>query len=420
MRPVSAPHEARTEAAEWGEGTVDQAELDSLPPDFAADPYPYYSCLRSADPVYLSPSGVWVLTRYDDVASVLRDPRFGRKGFQELLSLSNTDLMDSSLAPSMLFQDPPDHTRLRNLVSAAFTPRVTESLRLHIQQIVDGLLDRVLDARSMDLIADFAFPLPLCVICEMLGVPAADRPGLRQWSLDIARRLDTTLAPLGSTASARAMAAHDSLAVYFRGLIAERRKHPQADLLTELVAAQVEGGILSESELLDVCGLLFVAGHETTVNLIGNGMLALLCHPMELRKLHEDPGMLPSAVEELLRWDSPVQRVGRVANTDAEIGRKTIPKGAVVSLILGAANRDPAQFPEPDRLDITRRDNRHLAFGWGARYCLGAPLACVEGQIAIGTLVRRLPKLELASDPPEWRNTIETRGLKELQVTFQV
>jgi cytochrome P450 len=270
----------------------------------------------------------------------------------------------------------------------------------------------------MDLIADFASPLPLYVICEMLGVPAADRPRLRKWSLDIARRLDTALAPLGSTASARAMAAHHSLAVYFRGLITERRQHPQADLLTELITAQGEGGILSESELLDVCGLLFVAGHETTVNLIGNGMLALLCHPMDLLKLHEDPEILPSAVEELLRWDSPVQRVGRVANTDAVIRRKTIPQGAVVSVILGAANRDPAQFPEPNRLDITRRDNRHLAFGWGARYCLGAALACVGAQIAIGTLLRRLPQLDLASDPPEWRNTIETRGLKQLQVTF--
>jgi cytochrome P450 len=249
-------------------------------------------------------------------------------------------------------------------------------------------------------------------------VPVADRARFRQWSLDIARGLDTGSAPLGSSAFARGVAAHDGVADCFRGLIAERRKHPQDDLLTRLIAAEDVGGILTESELRDICGLLFTAGHETTVNLIGNGVLALLRYPTELRKLHDNPGLLPSAVEELLRYDSPVQRAGRVANTDVEIGCRKIPKGAVVSAILGAANRDPARFPEPGRLDIARHDNRHLAFGWGDRFCLGASLACVEAQIAIDTLLRRLPKLELAKDPPEWRNSPETRALKELQVTF--
>jgi len=284
--------------------------------------------------------------------------------------------------------------------------------------LVDGLLDRVRDGRRMDLIADLAFPLPVIVISEMLGVPAADRDRFRQWSLDVARSLDAIALPVGPEVIERGNVARRALADYFRGLIAERRQRPQADLLTGLIAAEEQGDTLSQPELLATCVLLLVAGHETTVNLIGNGMLALLRHPAELRKLSAEPALLPSAVEELLRWDSPVQRTGRIAATDVELGGTLIPKGALVSAVLGAANRDPAHFPEPDRLDLARPDNRHLAFGWGIHFCLGAPLARVEGQIAIGALARRLPGLALATDRPEWRESSALRGLRALPVTF--
>ena len=390
-------------------------DLDCLPPDFLADPYPYYSRLRTEDPVHIGRRGVWILTRYDDVALVLRDLRFGRKAFTAAMGASSADPADSGMGVSMLFQDPPDHTRLRALVSEAFTPSLVPALRQHTRQVADALLDRVRDAGAMDLIADFAFPLPVYVISEILGVPAADRDLFRQWSLDIARGLDS---PPASPAFERNAAAQVEITAYFRALIAERRKCPQTDLVTRLIAAETAGDRLTESELLDLCSLLFFTGHQTTINLIGNGILALLRHPMELRRLRDHPGLLPGAVEELLRYDSPVQRTGRMANTSVEIGGKTIPKGAVVLAMLGAANRDPAKFPDPARLDIARRENRHLAFGSGARFCLGAPLARLEGSIAIGTLLRRLPELALTSRRASWRNSAEVRGLQEFPVTF--
>src|SRR2546430_16784831 len=379
-------------------------EFNPFLPEFVEDPYPFYARLRAEDPVHQSPLGLWVLTRYDDVARVLRDPRFGRKGFDRLVdALFGTEPGRPGLATSMLFRDPPDHTRLRTLVSKAFTPRVIEGLRPHIQQIVAGLLARVQDEGAMDLTAALAFPLPVIVISEMLGVPAADGDRFRQWSLDVARSLDAIALPVGPEVIERGNAARHALADYFRGLIAERRRRPQPDLLTGLIAAEEQGDTLSQAELLATCVLLLVAGHETTVNLIGNGMLALLRHPAELRTLSREPALLPSAVEELLRWDSPVQRTGRITATDVELGGTLIPKGALVSAVLGAANRDPAHFPEPDRLDLARPDNRHLAFGWGIHFCLGAPLARVEAQIAIGALARRLPAPALATDRAAWR-----------------
>jgi pimeloyl-[acyl-carrier protein] synthase len=321
-------------------------------------------------------------------------------------------------SPSMLFQDPPEHTRLRTLVGKAFNGRGVERLRPHIQQIVDGLLDRLLDTRAMDVIADFAFPLPVRVISEMLGVPAGHQERFREWSLDIAASLDTLSLQTPSDVLARGYAAQEGIAEYFRDLIAERRRRPQDDLLTALIAAEENGEGLNDAELLATCGLLFVAGHETTVNLIGNGVLTLLSHPHELQKLREDPGLIGNTVEEVLRYESPIQRAGRMAEADVAIGGRTIGKGAIVSAVLSAANRDPAHFVEPDRFDITREDNRHLAFGWGTHFCLGAPLARAEGQIALGTLVGRLPKLALAGNQPEWRRSTEVRGLNALPVTF--
>ena len=395
--------------------TATRVEFNPFLPEFIENPFPIYHRLRSEDPVHESPMGFWVLTRYDDVAGMLRDARFGRKGFDTLLQAR---FGEAGFDLSMLFRDPPDHTRLRALVSKAFTPRVVEEMRGRIQEIVDALLDRAQDVGRMDVIADLAYPLPLIVICEMLGVPTENRDLFRRWSVDIARSLDAIALPTEPEVIERGTAARHALADYFRGLIAERRRRPKADLLSDLIAAEEQGDKLTEGELMATVLLLFVAGHETTVNLIGNGTLALLRHPVELRALRADPGLIGSAVEELLRYDGPVQRTGRMPNTDVALGGRTIPKGALVLGLIGAANRDPAHFPDPDRLDITRGDNRHLAFGWGIHFCLGAPLARLEAQIAILALVRRLPRLALATARLEWRRASTLRGLTALPVTF--
>src|SRR5437016_13311672 len=352
-------------------------------PEFHADPYPFYHRLRAVAPVYQTPMGFWVLTRYDDVVTVLRDPRFGRDGFEQMLAAVYADerAESSRLPRSMLFRDPPDHTRLRALVSKAFTPRVIERMREHIQDIVNRLLGRVRDAKGMDVITDLAYPLPVTVICEMLGVPTGDEGVIRQWSSDVARSLDAIGMPSDIEIVTRGRAARRELADYFRRLLPERRRHPQDDLLSLLIAAEEAGDKLSEGELLATCILLFIAGHETTVNLIGNGTLALLRHPDQLGRLREDPALIHSAVEELLRYDSPVQRTARITNTDVEVDRRAIAKGPMVVAAIGAANRDPAHFPEPDRLDIARRDNRHVAFGFGIHFCLGAPLRSEERRV---------------------------------------
>jgi cytochrome P450 len=295
---------------------------------------------------------------------------------------------------------------------------MVELLRPRIQGIVDGLLDRVASAHSMDLIEDFAYPLPVVVICELLGVPVEDQERFRGWGLDIARGLDAILLPPDSEVAQRSAASRRALTQYFRELIAERRTAPRADLLSGLIAAEERGDTLSEEELLATCTLLLIAGHETTVNLVGNGTLALLRHPDQRRRLRENPELIGSAVEELLRYDGPVQRTARIPSEDVVIGGRTIGKGEMVLPFIGAADRDPAHFPLPDRLDITRADNRHIAFGWGIHFCLGAPLARVEGQIAINTLVQRLPKLALATEVPEYRQSLTLRGLAALPVAF--
>ncbi len=391
--------------------------FNPMDPEFVADPYPTYHRLRAEDPVHHHPLGFWVLTRYEDVVAALRDPRFGKEAIAEFVA-ARLGTSPPAGRSSMLDRDPPDHTRLRGLVNKAFTPRVVEVLRPHIQQIVDGLLDRVEGDRAMDLIEDFAYPLPVIVICEMLGVPVEDRERFKAWGLDIARGLDGILLPPDSDVPQRSADARHALADYFRELIALRRVAPRADLLSALIAAEEAGDKLSEEELLATSILLLVAGHETTVNLIGNGTLALLRHPDQLRRLRDHPALIAGAVEELLRYDGPVQRTARIPSEDVTIAGRTIAKGELVMPFIGAADRDPAQFPDPDRLDITRADNRHIAFGWGIHFCLGAPLARVEGQIAINTLVQRLPKLALATDTPEYRQSLTLRGLTRLPVAF--
>jgi pimeloyl-[acyl-carrier protein] synthase len=393
--------------------------FNPMAPEFVADPYPTYHRLRAEDPVHQSPLGFWVLTRYEDVVASLRDPRMIKEPIAAFVAARfGLPAPPLGMGLSMLDRDPPDHTRLRGLVSKAFTPRVIEQLRPHIQQIVDGLLDRVQGDREMDLIEQFAYPLPVVVICEMLGVPVADHERFKGWGLDIARGLDAIMLPPDSPVAERSVLARRALADYFRGLIAERRRAPRDDMLSGLIAAEEAGDKLSEDELLATCILLLVAGHETTVNLIGNGSLALLRHPAELRRLREDPGLIVTAVEELLRFDGPVQRTARIPSEDVTIGGKTIGKGEMVMPFIGAADRDPAQFPDPDRLDIGRTENRHIAFGWGIHFCIGAPLARVEGQIAINTLLRRMPRLALATAEPQHRQSLTLRGLTSLPVSF--
>jgi pimeloyl-[acyl-carrier protein] synthase len=398
--------------------TSSEVVFNPLLPEFHANPYPFYRRLREADPVHHSALGIWVLTRYDDAVMILRDPRFGREGMADLLEARLGYDTDVSHTRDMLFRDPPDHTRLRGLVNRAFTPRVVEAMRPHIQDIVDGLLDRVEGAHGMDVIEDLAYPLPVRVICEMLGVPTSDQEVFRQWSADIARSLDAAILPADSEVIPRGREAREALSAYLRSLIATRRKNPRVDLLSALIAVEEEGSKLSEGELVSTCALLLIAGHETTVNLIGNGLLALLQHPDQMRPLSDNPALIQCAVEELLRFDGPVQRTGRMTMVDVEIGGRQIPKGSIVTAVIGAANRDPAHFPDPDRLDVARRDNRHIAFGFGIHFCLGAPLARIEGQVAIGTLLRRMPALKLVSDTPKWRESSVLRGLKTLPVTF--
>jgi len=392
--------------------------FNPMDPEFLADPYPTYHRLRDEDPVHHSPLDFWVLTRYEDVAAVLRDPRFIKEPLVSMVAARFGVTVPPGVGLSMLDRDPPDHTRLRSLVSKAFTPRVVEGLRPRIQKIVDDLITRAEAVGRMDLIEEFAYPIPVNVICEMLGVPIEDHERFKGWSLDIARGLDSVWLPPESEIPKRSGAARHAIGDYMRGLIAERRASPRGDLLSALIAAEEAGDKLSEDELIATCILLLIAGHETTVNLIGNGTLALLRHPEELRRLRETPGLITSAVEELLRYDGPVQRTARITSTEVTIGGRTIGKGEMVMPFIGAADRDPSQFSDPDRLDLGRTDNRHIAFGWGIHFCLGAPLARVEGQIAIDTLVRRLPRLTLVDDEPEHRQSLTLRGLKALPVTF--
>lgn len=393
---------------------------DPFDPEVHRDPYPFYRRLRSKDPVHLSEAGVWLLTRYDDAVLALRDPRFSNDHSQAESRYRDANPLSSFMQVVMLFRDPPDHTRLRTLVNKAFTPRVAESLRPRIDKIVEDILDGVTEAGAMDVISDLAYPLPVIVICELLGIPREDLQQIREWSRTLVRTID----PIPSQEALDNMVlevapAALQLGTYFQQLLAERRETPHDDLLSRLIGAEEGGDRLSEEELLAMCGLLLIAGHETTMNLIGNGTYALLQDPNALKKLRADPPLIRSAVEELLRYDSPVQLTARTLLEDVEIGGKKIRARQQAIVLLGAANRDPERFESPESLDLTRSDNHHLAFGAGHHFCLGAPLARVEGQIAINEMLRRLPDLEIAIDQPTWRDTTTIRGLNSLPVTFR-
>jgi len=405
--------------------TLDDLDQQLGSPAFVDDPYPTYHRLRGEDPVHWSETvGAWLLTRYDDVSTTLRDPRhFSSSGrFSAVLEGLNGDErvavrpLEEHFTVGLLGSDPPDHTRLRGLINRAFTPRVVEGLRPRVQEIVDGLLDAAAPRGQMDLVRDFAYPLPATVIAELLGAPADAQDDFKEWS-------DGILAFQGigrATPELLARSQRDLLAMreFLTELLAERRTTPREDLLSRLVAAETDGQGLSEAELLTTCVTLLTAGHETTTNLIANGLLTLLRHPEQCQRLRDAPELMPGAVEEMLRFESPLQRNPRRVAADVELRGKRLRRGEFVFQVLGAANHDPEQFPDPDRFDIGRQPNRHLAFGYGIHFCLGAPLARLEAAIAIGTLLRRLPGLRLASDAVEWQEHGLLRALSSLPVTF--
>jgi pimeloyl-[acyl-carrier protein] synthase len=392
-----------------------------LDPEVLANPYPLYHKLRSDDPVHWdSFLHAWVVTRYADVVHVLYHFSANRTPTPEQLStmgLSALSPIAQVMVRQMLFMDPPDHTRLRTLASAAFTPRRVELLRSHIQEIMDGLLDAVVSKGRMDVIADFASPAPAIVTAEMLGVPVADQEQLKDWSADFAEMLGNF--QHNPDRFPRVLRSVESMCSYFRSAMREQEVHPREGLVHAMMAAEVEGAKLTEEEIIANLIVTMVGGQETTTNLIGNGVLTLLRNPAEMERLKKDSSLIPSAVEELLRYESPSQHTARLAPADVEMGGKQIRKRQAVIAVMGAANRDPERFSEPDRLDISRQDNRHLAFGWAAHFCFGAALARLEGQIAFETLLRRLPNLALDTTTPlEWRHNLGLRGLTALPVVF--
>ena len=409
--------------------SVEQStDLDELltSPEFYRDPYPAFHRLRAEDPVHWSDAwGGWVLTRYDDIEKVLRDfRRFTKAGH---VTKALDDLPQDVLAKigplrqnfsvGMPQTDPPEHTRVRGLISKAFTPAIVESMGERIQALVDELIDSVAQKGEMDLIADFAFPLPAIVVAEMLGFPTKDLDRIKAWSDGI-----VSFHGSGRPDPQRVLRSNDALVEmrdWLRELFEERRRQPKDDLVSHLVAVEEEAEMLTETELVATCITLLTAGHETTTGLITNGMLALLHHPDQRELLEENPDLIESAVDEFLRYDPPFQRTWRLTTEDIEMRGKRIRKGQVVSQMLGAASRDPERFTDPDRFDITRPDTTHFAFGFGVHYCLGASLAHREAEIAIPTLLRRLPGLKMAVDEPEWKANITFHMPESLPLEFE-
>jgi pimeloyl-[acyl-carrier protein] synthase len=392
-------------------------------PDVRRDPYPTYDRLRALGAIVDAPFGTLLATRHAEVFTVLRDSRFSSNArhqvnhdqFVAMAKAVGLGDLEELFERVMLFADPPDHTRLRRIVGKAFTPRAVEAMRPRIAEIVDRQLDVLREHDGADLVEDLAFPLPVTVISEMLGVPADDHQLLRVWTAAAVKALDPSdnIAELFPAAEAIR-----EIRTYFDALVDERRKAPGDDLLTALIAAEDEGDHLTHDELLDTTILLFGAGHETTVNLISGGTVNLLRHPDQAARLRDDPSLDAPAVEELLRFGPPVQVSARTATTDVEFAGRTVPKGTQVVAMIAAANRDEIVFDDPTRLDVGRTDNRHLAFGGGIHLCLGAPLARLEGQEALGRLFRRFPDLALADDDIEWKPTSTLRGPARLPLAL--
>jgi pimeloyl-[acyl-carrier protein] synthase len=391
-----------------------------LEPEVLANPYPLYHKLRSEDPVHWDRFlQTWVVTRYDDVVNVLSSFSADRTPTPAQLSamgLSALNPIATVMVKQMLFMDAPAHTRLRGLASAAFTPQRVAALRSHIQEIAESLIDKVQERGGMDIIADFAAPLPAIVTAEMLGVPTEDHVNLKKWSADFAEMLGNF--QHNPDRVSRVLASTNNLVTYFQEAIKGMRKHPKEGLIHSLMTAEMDGDRLSEEEIVANCIVTMVGGQETTTNLIGSGLFTLLRNRDQFRQLLDTRDIISSAVEELLRYESPSQHTGRIAREDVDLGGKKIRKGQAVMAIMAAANRDPQRFPDPDRLILDRKDNKHLAFGWSSHFCFGAPLARMEGQISFEVLLRRLKNLELTSEPLTWRENSGLRGLTALPVTF--
>ncbi|OHV34286.1 cytochrome [Parafrankia colletiae] len=389
------------------------------------DPYSLCRRLREAGPLHRTPLGLYLLTRHSDCVTVLQNSSWSHA--DEAAQLHGEIAADEAaeeLPTSFLWMDPPDHTRLRRLVAKAFTPRLVAGLRPRIGQLVDQLIDNALDAGEFDLIETIAYPLPLTIVCELVGVPASDHAMVQQWSQWLARGFDPEVLLPEQARAERSTASRDFQA-YFRALIDERRRRPQDDLLSALAAVEDQGDVLTEVELLTSCVTTLVAGHETTVNLVGSGILALLRSPDQIQVLRDRPELIPAAVEELLRYDPPVQLTTRSAKGPLTVGDHTFADGEGVVVLINAANRDPAAFPDPDRLDVTRFHQRtptpphQLAFSLGIHYCLGAPLALLEMELLLERLLQRVRTLELRTDDPPYKPNIVVRGLAALPISVR-
>lgn len=398
-------------------------DYDPRRADVLANPFPIFHELREREPAHRSRIlGGWVLTRYDDVKLVIADRRFSadrvRPFFEQLPPAQRAAYaaLGESIARWAVFHDPPEHTRLRGLMNKAFTARAIEGLTARIRAIVDRLLDRAMPRGEMDLIADFAYPLPASVILEMLGLPCDDLDRIKEWSDELALFVGSAVNTPDKYA--RANASITALNAYFRAAIARHRQTPGDDLLTALLAVRDQGEALSEDELIATCVLLVFAGHETTTNLIGNGLLALLEHPPQLDRLRRDRSLLPTAIEELLRYDGPAAAAVRVAREPLELHGQTIAAGDRVFALLNAANRDPRQFADPEALDLGRAENRHLAFGHGIHFCIGAPLARLEARLAIAAILERCIDLELTDEHLTWSDSLVLRGVRQLPIRF--
>jgi len=393
-----------------------------LDPAVLANPYPLFHRLRREDPVHWDPFlHAWVVTRYADVLEVLHTFSADRTPTPEQLAsmgLAQLAPLAQLMVKQMLFMDASAHTRLRGLASQAFTPARIETLRSHIQEIVDQLLDAVQDRGSMDVIADLAEPLPAIVTAEMLGLPVGDRHRLKAWSANFAEMLGNF--QHNPDHARRMLQTVDEMTTYFREAVEEIKRHPREGLIHSLLTAEIEGDRLTEEEVVANAIITMVGGQETTTNLIGNGVLTLLRHPGQMARLRGDLSLTASAVEEMLRFESPSQHTARLAPSDRQIGGKQIRKRQAVIAVMAAANRDPERFPEPDRFDVARTDNRHVAFGYAAHFCFGAPLARMEGQVAFAALLRRLENIQLEPQDLVWRTNLGLRGLNSLKVAFDI
>ena len=385
-----------------------------LAKDFIADPYPSYRRLREIDPIHYSvPTRQVVVSRFADVDRILRDHRNFSNNLKSARHARGIVATRRKLKPSMLALDPPDHTRLRRLVNRAFTPRSVAELEGFIRATAHGLVDMVEGTDEFDLIKDFAVPLPTIVIARMIGVPERDLDRFKVWSSRLARALEPILAP---DEQEQVYRTHQQLTAYFTAIIEVRRRQPRDDLVSRLVQAEEEGDRLTRDETIVMLRLLLLAGNETTTNLIGNGLRALLRHPGQLALLREQPELVPAAVEELLRYDSPVQLDMRIARHDLDIGDSAVPSGTLIGLLIGSANHDPERFRRPDELDITRSDPGNISFGRGIHHCLGAPLARLEGRIALEVLFERFDRIAFGTRRPSYRRSIVLRGLEHLDV----